>query len=95
MNDAETDYILEMFRDITETESVDYIWKDGEYQGCVVTYANLAPPFRTMFHPYIPLMITRVSAPGEPITAEPWPRLTRDYFLQRGLSVPGEIVALH
>lgn len=86
-----TDDEFEEFLRLGEVERHEHIWKDGEYQGCMVTYAHpLLPELKTVFHPYIPLTFTHVLQPGESPTVEPWPKLTRDYFLKRGLSVPGE-----
>lgn len=76
MNDVEC--LLATFRAITETESVEHIWKDGIYQGCSVTYRNLTGLFKTMFHPYIPLIIH----------GQPSPAATEDYFRQHGWPVP-------
>lgn len=79
--------LAELLR-IGEVESHKHIWQDGEYKGCTVTYANpLMPELKTVFRPYIPLTISSVSQDGT-IVSEPWPKLTRAYFLQRGLSVP-------
>lgn len=91
-----TDQLLDELRRIGKTESVKHVWKDGEYQGCKVTYTNpLLPELKTVFHPYIPLVITTVLQPGETPISEPWPKLTRQYFLERGLLVPGECKRVH
>jgi hypothetical protein len=74
-----------------QVESHEHIWRDGEYHGCMVTYAHpYSPEMKTMFHPYVPLTVTQAIRPGEPITPLSWPKLTREYFIKNGLSVPGE-----
>ena len=49
--DPEVDALLDELRFITETEDVQHVWRDGVYQGCLVTYANLHGLLKTMFHP--------------------------------------------
>jgi hypothetical protein len=94
--DDDVNQLLDEFRRISETERVEHVWKDGEYQGCSVTYAHpLVPEMKTVFHPYVPLTFVRVLRPGESPTVEPWPKLTREYFLQKGLTVPGERKRVH
>lgn len=85
---TELDYnaILNVLRHIGKVEYCKYVWKDGEYQGCTVIYANpLHPDLKIVFHPYIPLMIYGVDEPAR----EP-PKITREYFIQHGWPVPGE-----
>jgi hypothetical protein len=89
--DSETEKMLDAFREITETEKVEHVWENGEYQGCIVTYKNpLHPDLQTVFYPYIPLLT--YSGAGE---FEPPPKLTRDYFISCGLDVPGEPKTQH
>lgn len=77
-NDLDVVALLDVFRFITEAESVQHIWRDGVYQGCSVMYANLHGMFKTMFHPYIPLMVCGAS-PEAP---------TEEYFERHGVRVP-------
>lgn len=80
MADDSIEKLLDGFREITETESVEHVWKDGRYQGARVVYKNpLHPDLKEVFHPYVPLIIT-----GD----EPQP--TREWFIENGFSVPGE-----
>lgn len=76
--DPEVDALLDELRFITETEDVQHVWRDGVYQGCLVTYANLHGLLKTMFHPYIPLMIS----------GTPMEQATREYFERHGFEVP-------
>jgi hypothetical protein len=82
MSDEAVEKLLGTFGEITETEEVRHVWKDGRYQGATVVYKNpIHPDLKEMFHPYIPLSID-----GEPAPEQP----TREFFIEHGFPVPGE-----